>query len=122
MEPVRKKAKSTKKSPGLLGFFARTDPSMALKPRRRYRFQGGSIELPEFWYAREDSLLVRRMSGAHFSCKRVAAFDFDGCLTTDSGPVNGGDRVPIRDGVIEKLRALYDGTSLSDDTSSFLHR
>ena len=69
----------------LLGFFAHTDPAAAKKPRRRYRFPGGSIALPERWYARGDSLLVRRMRGSNWGQRRVAAFDFDGCLTTDAG-------------------------------------
>ena len=115
LPPAKKRKKS---SSSLFGFFKHKDPAAAKKPRRRYRFEGGSIALPALWFARDDSLLVRRMEGCNFHERRVAAFDFDGCLTTDSGPIgsngSGGGGVPIRDGVIEKLRALYDGDATGE--------
>lgn len=103
---------------GLFQFFKHKDPAAAKKPRRRYRFEGGSVALPLLWYSRDDSCLVRRMEGANFESEKVAAFDFDGCLTTDAGPIGSGSGgLPIREGVIEKLQALYDGT-VSEDSQN----
>ena len=72
-------------------------------PKRRFR----GVELPDGWYARETTL-VRRDVGCNYTSTKIASFDFDNCLVTDTTYTwKSNQPLPIRPGVVEKLRELH---------------
>jgi bifunctional polynucleotide phosphatase/kinase len=98
MEPKKKKQRT-------LGVMFGHKPSTL--PKKMFRgvpLQGVGMD---FWYARE-SVLIRRMPNCNYNSPKVASFDFDSCLVDDTTwQWNANKPLPIRPGVIEKLRTLH---------------
>ncbi len=102
LPPTKKKQKT---AGTMTAFFRYTDPAARLRPAARFR----GTRLPPGWFARAGTCLVRRDAGARFGSRRVAAFDFDGCLVRDATFTWRRDApLPVRAGVIDKLRRLHD--------------
>ena len=75
------------------------------KPTPKRRFRG--VELPLQWYSRE-SVLIKRPVNCNYTSTKVASFDFDSCLVMDATHTWNSNRpIPIRPGVISKLRQLH---------------
>ena len=98
MEPPQKRQKQQRTLGSMFGLKPSTTPKRRLN----------SIQLPDGWYARDNSVLVRRDIDCNYTSCKVASFDFDGCLVMDATFTwRSNSPLPIRPGVIERLRQLH---------------